>query len=236
MGERECWEFADLGGVDALSTDTLAAAVRARFDSWVMVDCGANCGLFTLNLARKAPGLQSVIAVEPNAAYSEVLRRNLAGLSAVAVHVGAVSDYDGRGRLVAPPYDDNPHGWFVSPDPRGDIAVMRLDSIAPEPGRNLVIKLDIEGDEYSALRGAEAMLRQTHDFVLFVEFHEAVLARTGVTPSELFAFIDAIRPTRWVDAESPEQVIDITRPVLAQTRNPRICDLIGLPEARGEHI
>ncbi len=231
MIEHECWTYADLGQVDACSTDALAAAVRARFTRWTMIDCGANCGLFTLNLARKAPGLLQVLAFEPNAAYAHVLRRNLAGLAGtpVAVHVAAVSDDAGRGRLVAPAYDQNPHGWFIAPDDSGDIVVMRLDDVRPDPGANLVIKLDIEGEEYKALRGAEAMLRGAADFLLFVEFHAAVLARTGLQPAELFAFIDSVRPTRWVDAEAPDQVIDITRPVLDQTRNRQICDLIGLP-------
>ncbi len=230
MHEHACWHFADLGQVDALSTDNLAAIVRERFDAWTMVDCGANCGLFTLNLAHKAPGLERVIAVEPNLAYGCVLKRNMALLPGIAafVHRGAVSDYSGRGRLVAPEYDPSPHAWFIRPDAEGDIDVMRIDDICPGDG-NFVIKLDIEGGEPAALRGARGLLGRARDFVLFVEFHADVLARTGQTSRDMFDMVGAIRPTRWFDAEAPEHEIDLDRPVLEQTLNGRICDVIGVP-------
>jgi FkbM family methyltransferase len=231
MGERVCWKYADLGEIDLLSTDNLAKLVRARFNRWTMVDCGANCGLFTLSIARKAPGLDHVIAIEPNANYIGVLRRNLALLTGTTaeIHAGAVSDYTGLGRLVAPDYDSNPHGWFVTPDPAGDIEVTRLDDISGGDGANLVIKFDIEGDEFQALRGARALLGAAAAFILFVEFHGAVLARTGIEPRAVFDLVASIRPTRWVDAEAPDHEIDITRPVLEQTLNHQICDVIGLP-------
>ena len=36
MHEHQCWQYADLAEADALSTDNLAALVRARFDRWTM--------------------------------------------------------------------------------------------------------------------------------------------------------------------------------------------------------
>lgn len=231
MHELQCWKYADLAEADALSTDTLAALVRARFPRWTMIDGGANCGLFTMNMARKAPGLERVEAIEPNPAYAPVLRANLALLPGIAatLHQAALADYTGSGQLMAPPGDRDPHSRFLVPDPAGPIQVTRLDDLAIPPGTNLVIKLDLEGGEHNALVGAQSLLRAAAGFILFVEFHHDVLARTGQSPRDLFALIDAIRPTRWVDAEDPENEIDITRPVLEQTRNPRICDVIGLP-------
>jgi FkbM family methyltransferase len=234
MHEHQCWQYADLAEADALSTDNLAALVRARFDRWTMVDCGANAGLFTMNMARKAPGLERVEAIEPNPMYGPVLRSNLGLLGGVAgaVHLAAVADYSGRGRLVAPEDDDSPHSMFLAPDPTGPIAVTRLDDLGIPPGGSLVLKLDIEGAEYAALAGARELLRSAAGFILFVEFHAGVLARTGQNPRALFDLVATISPPRWVDAEDPSREIDITRPVLEQTLNRRICDVIGLPHPR----
>lgn len=231
MHEHQCWQYANLAAADALSTDNLAALVRARFPRWTMIDGGANAGLFTMNMAHKAPGLDRVEAIEPNPLYAPVLRANLALLPGAAgtVHQAAVADHTGRGRLVAPPGDHSPHSMFLAPDPTGPIQVTRLDDLGLAPGANLVVKLDIEGAEYAALAGAQALLREAAGFILFVEFHAGVLARTGQSPRALFDLVAGIRPTIWVDAEDPSREIDITRPVLDQTRNPRICDVIGLP-------
>ncbi len=231
MHEHQCWQYADLAEADDLSTTNLATLVRARFPRWTMIDCGANAGLFTMNLARKAPGLARVEAIEPNPAYAATLRANLALLPGVAtvLHVAAVAEHAGRGRLAAPPGDDSPHSFFLAPDPTGPIEIIRLDDLAIPPGTNLVIKLDIEGAEYPALAGAQSLLRACPQAILFVEFHAGVLARTGQDPRALFNLIGAIRPTRWLDAERLATEIDTARPVLDQTLNPRICDVIGLP-------
>jgi len=230
MHEHQCWQYADLAEADALSTDTLAALVRARFPRWTMIDCGANAGLFTMNLARKAPGLERVEAIEPNTLYDPVLRANLALLAGVhaTVHQSAVAEHAGRGRLVAPPGDSSPHSMFLAPDPTGPIVVTRLDDLGLPPGTNIVVKLDIEGAEHAALAGAQSLLRAAAGFILFVEFHAGVLARTGQDARAVFDLVERIRPTRWLDAEDPTTQIDTARPVLEQTRNKRICDVIGV--------
>jgi len=69
---------------------------------------------------------------------------------------------------------------------RGAIRTLRLDDVASLPPS--LIKLDIEGMEISALRGANLTLREHHPIIV-CEVNRLALERAGTSPAELHAVL-----------------------------------------------
>ena len=130
---------------------------RVRPDD-VLWDVGANVGVFSCFGA--ANGLRAV-AVEPNPANVDRIRENLArnGLEASVVR-SALSDYSGRSRLrtsIGPPDGAGAFGYLAD-TADGDgvpVRVTTATALVEEEGLALptVLKIDVEGEELSVLRG-----------------------------------------------------------------------------------
>lgn len=117
------------------------------------IDLGANIGLYTLPLARKAGPRGRVLAIDANPDIVEALRFNIAasGLSNVTVACVAAGEAEGRARLAI---DKNDLAIVeVEEDPSGDIPIRPLAAIVAEAGLAQVdaLKADIEGFEDKAL-------------------------------------------------------------------------------------
>jgi FkbM family methyltransferase len=132
------------------------------------VDVGAHLGTHALWFAMLCRSTV-VHAIEPVPRYADVIDRNVAanGLERrVVVHRVGVSDRAG----LATNYLSREHqvGFVSDAEPvRETFEIVRLDELVPRPVA--VIKLDIEGMELAALRGAEGLLEDRP--VVFAEAH-----------------------------------------------------------------
>jgi FkbM family methyltransferase len=132
------------------------------------VDVGAHLGTHTLWFAMLCRST-IVHAIEPIARYADVVDRNVAanGLEGrVVVHRVGVSD----SAAPASNYLSREHqvGFVANAEPvRESFATVRLDELVERPV--VLIKLDIEGMELLAIRGAERLLQDRP--VVFAEAH-----------------------------------------------------------------
>ena len=112
------------------------------------LDCGANVGLWTLTAA---PIARRVIGVEPNARVAARLRANIeaSALANVTVVEAALGAAAGRGFLDEPAE----HNASRLASAGREVAVTTIDEILGGD-RVTAIKLDVEGSEHAALRGA----------------------------------------------------------------------------------
>jgi FkbM family methyltransferase len=149
------WDLPDLLAYDPPLIDDLAAAAAALPRPLVFLDCGADIGAVTALLAARAR-LDRIEAFEPNAEAFPFLRANLARLPGARAHRAAVADFAGGGELRSPPHDATDHARYVAPTEPGDFPVLTIDSLRLPPGGGLLLKVDVEGGELAALRGAEA--------------------------------------------------------------------------------
>jgi len=120
-----------------------------------VVDVGANVGMATMWIARRAP-LARFVAVEPAPATAARLRANLVrnGLDErVDVVVAGVAAEAGRGSMVFESGFSS-HA-FVSHTADGDIELTTLDAVLDRTGEPVIdlLKIDCEGGEYEILRG-----------------------------------------------------------------------------------
>lgn len=122
-------------------------------------DIGANAGFYTLAFARLVGDSGHVWAFEPLAENLQNLRRHVAmnALNNVTIVEAAVSEDVGIARFAIG--ESNSTGYLAE---RGDIDVptVSMDKFCVEIGVDCpdLVKLDIEGGETMALRGAVGVL------------------------------------------------------------------------------
>jgi FkbM family methyltransferase len=149
-----------------------------------VLDCGAHIGLFAIHLAAWVGRGGTVHAFEPFEANAECLARSIEenGFEdRVTLEVAAVGARDGTLHLVFAPHSLNTGGAFITspgtalpPNHEATpVRVVALDSYPlPRPVR--FIKIDVEGAEPLAMRGAATLLREDRPVILS-ELHPAQL-------------------------------------------------------------
>jgi len=178
--EKDLW----LGSYEPFMLEAIAQFARPGITAY---DVGAHIGYVTLCMAQAVGPQGRVVAFEPLPANQQRLRANLElnGLSGrVQVVAGAVGEIAGRqvfrphssvamGKLAAVGAPDEPVAGLL------EVEVIALDDFAAGAGTAPgLIKMDIEGGEAAALRGARRLLRQAKP-ILLLELHEAQAAEAG---------------------------------------------------------
>jgi FkbM family methyltransferase len=159
--------------------DTTAYFRRVIKPGMAVIDIGANIGYFTLLLSKLVGELGRVLAFEPLAECVQGIRR--CQLSNVVVHAIALGDRAGHRHLSIHPLKlgvatfRQPHDWV--PAETRSVKCARLDDF--EVPQCHLIKIDVEGDEFSVIRGATETISR-HRPVLLVEF----LPRHFETPAK----------------------------------------------------
>jgi len=166
--------------------NALKAAVRPGA---TVLDIGANVGAYSLLFATWVGDAGRVYAFEPAPGARAGLARHLAlnGLAdRVIVQPEAVSD-----RISLSPFmgagasGDN---RLLKAKGRGAITVrtVTIDDFCTASGiKPDVIKIDVEGGELAALRGARLTITERPALALFVELHPAVWRALGYSRSDL---------------------------------------------------
>ena len=165
--------------------DALLAAGGTFFD------VGANFGLLSFGLASRLADRVSFHLFEPIPHLVRAIGRTQARYPAMRalVNAAAVTDFDGEAWFdVAEAQTGRSHL-----DPAGGLRTqcLRLDTYMAEHGVEAIdlLKLDVEGYELPALRGAEGALARRAVGAIYFEYFEKYLARVG-PPAELIEFLE----------------------------------------------
>ncbi|MBO9470147.1 FkbM family methyltransferase [Endozoicomonas sp. G2_2] len=145
------------------------------------LDIGANIGVYSIFLAAR-PNISEVFTFEPMSDCVYEIRRNaeMNGFAdkirimdvALSDKAGTasfrrMSDYSGgNGISDTHLFKDLP---YASED---TIRTQSLDELLSMRGKNIVLKIDVEGHEYSVLLGARDLLRTNHG-IMQIELHES---------------------------------------------------------------
>jgi FkbM family methyltransferase len=133
----------------------------------VVYDLGANVGFYSLLASVLVGDRGTVISFEPLPANLTLLRRHLQmnRIRNCTVLEAAASDTDGRARFDPSPQPDTAH---LSEYGQVSVRTVRLDTLVDS--REIlppnVMKIDIEGAELQALRGAAQTIEAHHPAIL----------------------------------------------------------------------
>lgn len=143
----------------------------------VVLDCGANVGVYT-RLALDA-GARTVVAIEPGPENLEALQRNFASEIAagrVIVVPKGVWDKEDVLTLKVDPSNTAANTFVMElkdGQPGVEVPLTTIDKLVEELGLERVdyIKMDIEGAEQRALRGAAGTLAKFHPRLALSAYH-----------------------------------------------------------------
>lgn len=164
----------------------LVAGQVERLDGGVIVDVGANFGMFTLRLRRSTA--LPVVCFEPSPFVFALLRSTVERNRLPDVDLRNEACGSGAGRLFFKP-DINGH--MAAPGEAGaiEVPVVSLDEALDAGRRVAFLKIDCEGFELQVLRGARRLLARDRP-VVFVELHPWYLKRYGDAPESV---VDELR-------------------------------------------
>lgn len=154
-------------------------------DGVLVIDCGANIGVHTVEWARHMTGWGSVLAIEAQERIFYALAGNIAlnnCFNAKAMHA-AVAAEDGRMNIPQPDYLKPASFGSLELKPRPNtefigqavdyssaktiaIRCVAIDTLALELQRVDFIKLDVEGMEAEVLAGAAQVIAKHHPAIL----------------------------------------------------------------------
>jgi FkbM family methyltransferase len=176
----------------------------------VVFDIGANTGYYSLLFAEVAGSGGRIYAFEPVPSTIAILKRNLARNASLAGRVElievALSDQEGFVTLNVASEKNLGASHVVAADVAdagraaaglaGTVTIRSrtADAVWQERGSPAVdlVKLDIEGHEYHALRGMGDLIAASPAISVLVEVRETFLVAAGTSSNELFAHMRSL--------------------------------------------
>jgi len=165
----------------------------------VVVDVGANVGMYTLLAARLLQGKGKIYSFEPTPRTCEILRDNVQvngflEMGIIHLHQLAVTDRSGKARLSIF-HRDSGHNTLFSDgkaDNEIEVATTSLDEILATQEHVDIVKIDAEGAEPLIIRGMRQVIQRNPQIRIVIEFAPVHLLRAGSSPIELLDYIASL--------------------------------------------
>jgi FkbM family methyltransferase len=246
MNQTEWTAFADRARSDGKLIELVIKDVYvSNFPAdGVALDGGGNVGYHTKGLAEHLTAGR-VISVEANRATYETLLRNTSRFSNVTAVYAALQDDPGRqtvtfncspshpGRSGISRLWDTISPGKVAYEPAAAVPATTIDKLVREHGlaRLDFIKLDLEGGEYHAMRGAEHSLRTLRPLVV----SEHSIHAPKLNGFDIAVYFEWLRGLGYTPMAPNGELVELSRPFpfwyvfLVPTETlPRWRDCIGL--------
>ncbi|MGE5219859.1 MAG: FkbM family methyltransferase [Chloroflexota bacterium] len=206
------------------------------------VDVGANVGYYSLLASRLVGKSGTVVAIEasPQTVDDLLVNLELNGASNVRVINVAASESEGTAKI----YRGHEYNTGLTTtlegrgfDLEGEVHAAPLSAILKyeELQAARLIKIDVEGAEWSVVAGMESLIKGTRpDLEIIIEVNPELLARRGKTPAELLKpFLSAGYHTYLLENDySPQSYIPLPREKRPQRSSPPIQQTVDLVLSR----
>lgn len=189
--------------------------LRTVKPGWHCLDVGANHGYYSLLMASLAGVGGRVIALEPNDRLTTLVHRTLEvnGFNDRATAIAkAVSDKTGEKVQLVVPIGHTGHASLHYAPSQGDVVMqvetITLDDLTTEWPQVDLIKIDVEGAEYSVWQGMQSTIQRNKDIVIILEFGAARYPNARAFLEEIVA---AGFKLRYVDYDAHPKELSIER-------------------------
>ena len=175
------WGGAGLYGSCEVTVMHFVKEKLEAIDAPVIFDVGANKGQYAMALAGVFTSSERIICFEPSGFAYKLLKDNLekrglqARIRAVNIGFGSQNEQvklygNERGTVIASVYSRSVFTVEQDPVHTEDVQLETIDNFCSENKIETIhfLKLDVEGHEYAALRGADRMLRDGR--ITFIQF------------------------------------------------------------------
>ena len=168
---------------------------KILFQGAVVTDVGANIGIYSQFLSRCIGPTGLVHSFEPSPDNFGRLSASTRHLSNVRLTHAAVGERSGECKLyVSDKLNVDHRAYKADGDSRRAISIemVALDDYFKPGERVDLIKMDIQGYELHALRGAQRLLQENMEIHLLLEFWPAGLEQAGVGWEELVEMLQSL--------------------------------------------
>jgi FkbM family methyltransferase len=157
------------------------------------LDVGANYGLLSFGLARRSGSRVRFHLFEPNPKLLESILKSLALYPSMMTEINNVAVFDEDCTILFHIQEDQTGASHIVESGGLPVRSIKLDTYLREKALNQVelLKLDIEGYELAALRGAEQALTNRSIKAIYFEYFEKFLVRVA-PPVKLIEFLDSL--------------------------------------------
>ncbi len=155
----------------------------------VAFDIGANIGWYSCLMHRLTQGSGTIVAVEPMPRALRLLRKCAESRPTLYVVPSAIGEASGSAHLCEA---ESLNTSQVTYSNEGEVEVVTIDGLAARFGQPEVIKIDVEGAEMMALRGARNTLSHERPPIVFFEYIEENAAAFG--SYSLSELVDTLSP------------------------------------------
>jgi FkbM family methyltransferase len=161
-------------------------------DGGEFLDVGANHGLLSFGLARKLQRVRFHL-FEPNPKLLESIEKSRKLYPSMRAEINLVAVCDQDGTICFEVQSEQTGASHITRGGGVPTRSIRLDTYLKDKGVDRVdlLKIDIEGYELTALRGAELALRSRRIKAIYFEYFEKFLVRVA-PPSKLIEFLDSL--------------------------------------------
>jgi FkbM family methyltransferase len=190
------------------------------FAGAVTVDAGANIGIYSQFLSRCVGSTGVVHSFEPSHENFRRLQSATRKLANVRVSRAAVGERTGKSTLYLSDRLNVDHRTYITKEgPRNavPIDIIALDDYFESGQQVDLIKMDIQGYELHALRGATRVLQENPNIHLLLEFWPSGLEQAGVHWEELIEMlrgfgmdVTVVRPSGLAPLDARDVQLDVS--------------------------
>ena len=164
----------------------------------VVLDIGAHIGYYTLQIAARVGSKGQVHAFEPVSDTFAYLKKNILLNKFTNVFANRYIVHDRCGRKEIFISDERNTGKSSVVEPVGDITrrieiakCITIDEYINqrELSKIDIVKIDVEGNELSILKGMRNLLESQNHLNIIVEIHKGHLLSQGIEPKEVYDFL-----------------------------------------------
>lgn len=178
-----------------------ADLINKELDDFDFIDLGADIGTVSALIKKHCPQFKNLIAVEPNPSSFQILQNNHTIEHKAQVFNCAISDFNGSCQFNFLEDQGSDHEGHIDPSQAGSTSVLCLDTLITQQhitlAQNIVIKIDVEGQEQAVFRGAKDTIRQADKVIVLLELHPDTLTRDGLTAEAILEEAEAVADFKW---------------------------------------